>query len=78
MALNIEAWRRNNAGALPSDEQLMSISTEFPKNPVDGSPIRFQRSPSHGYKVSAVAASARNLANNPQMRNPDITFEILK
>jgi hypothetical protein len=45
---------------------------------MDGAPLKYQTSQTKGYKVIARAATARNRADYPNARDPEIDFEVLK
>jgi hypothetical protein len=77
-ALQIEQWRRKNKGKLPSDEDLISVLQAYTADPVDGAPLKYQTFQTKGYKVIARAATARNRADYPNARDPEIDFEVLK
>lgn len=78
-ALEIERWRRKNGGKLPSEEDLVpTIFPEMPTDPVDGEPLQYERLEEKGYRVIAVAASAKDREGRVSKSVQDIAFEVVK
>ena len=80
MALEIERWRRKNGGGLPREDDLSEILKDYPRDPVDGAPLKYQPN-SHavgraGYRVIAAAATAEEKKGGLNPKSPGIGFSV--
>lgn len=77
--LQIERWRTSHNGILPTGTNLIpSVVPVMPNDPLDGQPLKYQPLESQGYRVIAVAASAKDREGKVSKSTQEIDFEILK